>query len=315
MKRLLSLFPAVLLVLFVACGGDDNPYSRPVDDGNTPIQPDDRQSGGPEEAKYNLEFPALKGGKSEVIVHKAIINSDNNKQAVNYSLEWDHDKKATRWVCYQMYNEINGTSWNRKNWANGDPWAYDPDVLKSEQQETYNELSKSTPNKAYFPNSTYYQKGHILASADRLSSKDANEQTFYMTNIYPMVSNFNEGIWANMENKVRSWAKQADTLFVCKGGTIDKESNIVDRTKGNHIVPKYFYMALLSKSGKNFKALAFWIQHQDNSSWNSLKSYAINVAELQKKTDIDFFCNLPDDKENEVENVNQSQMLKDWGLN
>ncbi len=314
MKKFHLFLSALALMAFVACGDDENEYS--IGKGKeTRIESDPRQESGPDVAKYSLEFPALKGGKSEVIVHEAIINSTNNKQAVNYCLEWDHDKKATRWVCYQMYKEINSTVWNRKNWANGDPWDYDPYVPQSEQQATYNELSKSTPIKAYFPNSDYYQKGHILASADRLSSKEANRQTFYMTNIYPMVSNFNENIWASMENKVRAWAKKADTLFVCKGGTIDKESNIIERTKGNHIVPKYFYMALLSKSGSNFKAMAFWIQHQDNTSWNALKSYAITVAELERKTDIDFFCNLPNDVENEVENVSKSQMLTDWGLN
>lgn len=315
MKQLHFFLSTLLLIVFVACGDDENDYYIDPNSNPTPIQTDPRQSTGPDIAKYSIEFPALAGGNSEVIVHEATINSTTNKQAINYSLEWDHDKKATRWVCYKMYNEVNTSSWNRNNWANGDPWAYDPDVPELEQQATYSELSKSTPIKSQFPNSTYYQKGHILASADRLCSKEANGQTFYMTNIYPMVPNFNEKIWATMENRVRIWGKQADTLFVCKGGTIDKESNIVDRTKGNHIVPKYFYMALLSKKGNSLKAMAFWIQHQDKSTWNPINSYAITIADLQQKTSIDFFCNLPDDIENQVENVDHTQMLKDWGLN
>lgn len=311
MKHLAPLFFALALTL-VACGDDENEYKIGGGKGVvTPVDPDPRQDNGPEIAKYSLEFPALKGGKSEVIVHEAIINSTTQKKAVNYSLEWDHDKKATRWVCYKMYNAINASVWNRKNWGS-DPWAYDPLVPSNEQQATYSELSKTKPVLA---NSDYYQRGHILASADRLSSKEANEQTFYMTNIYPMVPNFNEAIWANMESRVRSWAGQADTLFVCKGGTIDKDSDILDRTIGNHIVPKYFYMALLSKSGSKLKAMAFFIQHQDNTSWSALKNYAVNIAELQNKTGVDFFCNLPDDIENEIENVNKTQLLKDWNLN
>jgi endonuclease G len=71
-------------------------------------------------------------------------------------------------------------------------------------------------------------------------------------------------------------------------------------------------MALLSKKGASFKAMGFWIQHQDKTTWNSLSSYAIPINDLQKYTGIDFFCNLPDDIENEVENVSKSQLQKDW---
>ena len=315
MKQLTSILSILTLCVFVACGDDENNYNIYGGNGDKtpPIDTDPRQEAGPEVAKYSLEFPALKGGKSEVIVHECEIAS--GKTAVNYSLEWDHDKKATRWVCYKMYRDINATSWNRNNWTNGDPWAYDPNVPQDEQQMTYNELSKTKPNATVFPNSSYYQKGHILASADRLSSKEANEQTFYMTNIYPQVPNFNEKIWASMEAKVRSWGSKADTLYVVKGGTIDKEAEIADRTSGGHIVPKYFYMALLSKTGSTLKAMAFWIQHKDDTSWDAIKEYAITVGELQQKTGIDFFCNLSDDTENEVENVSRTKMLSDWGLN
>lgn len=311
MKSTLSLLPALLLVLFVACGGDDNPYTinpkSPV-----PIETDPGQTSGPEIAKYSLDFPQIKGGKSEIIVHEAEINSTTKKRAVNYSLEWDHDKKATRWVCYKMYLDVNASPWNRGNWPNGDPWAYDPSVPQSEQQATYNELSKSTPP---LPNSTYYEKGHILASADRLCSQEANGQTFYMTNIYPMVKNFNGGVWATLEGRVRGWANASDTLYVVKGGTIDDEKNILARTIGNHIVPKYFYMALMSKKGNNLTAIGFWLEHKDITSWGNLRDYAFSIKELEDKTGLNFFCNLPDDKEIQIENPDRTQMLKDWSLN
>lgn len=312
MKQLIRLFSAITLLVFVACGDDDNSYNLNKDKGATPIETDPRQEAGPVEVKGNIEFPAIKGGNSEIIIHRCVLNSKTGEEGINYSLEWDHKKKATRWVCYKMYYSVSVSNWSRSNWANGDPWDYDPNVPESEQQATYSELSKSKPP---LPNSTYYQKGHILPSADRLGSKEANGQTYYMTNIYPQVPNLNEKIWAQMENQVRAWGNKCDTLYVCKGGTIDDAKNILAYTTGNHIVPKYFYMALLSKKGNTFKAMAFWIEHLDNTSWPAMKNYAITIQDLEKKTGIDFFCNLPDDIENEVETVSQSQMLKDWGLN
>ena len=139
-----------------------------------------------------------------------------------------------------------------------------------------------------------------------------------MTNIYPQVGDFNTGIWLTMENRVRTWARQCDTLYVCKGGTIDDSKNILGYTipsynghPGNHIVPKYFFTALLSKKGSTLKALGFWAEHKDGTSWGALKEYICSVDELEDKTGIDFFCNLPDDTEKTVESTLN---LGDWNL-
>ena len=70
------------------------------------------------------------------------------------------------------------------------------------------------------------------------------------------------------------------------------------------IVPKYFYMALLhyNKATDTYHAIAFWTLHQDESDTNkNYGDYAISIDELEKRTGIDFFCNLPDVVEKEVE--------------
>ena len=117
-----------------------------------------------------------------------------------------------------------------------------------------------------------------------------------------------------METQVRTWAGNFDTLFVCKGGTIDKSEWIIKYlgSGANKIpVPKYFFMAVLGKKGTSFKATGFWIA-QDSYSSTSLKSYAVTIQSLQQKTGIDFFCNLPDDIENQVENISQLKMESEW---
>ena len=311
MKTIKAIMLLSTALVMFSCGDDTNDYKIPSSE-PTSIVTDSRQLKGPIEAQKNLEFPALEQSSgNEVIVHYCLLNSRTQLNGLNYCLEWDHNKQATRWVCYKMYNATNESNWARSNWVNGDPWDYDPDVVQNEQQATYNELSGTNPP---LTNSTYYEKGHILASADRLCSSEANKQTYYMTNIYPMVHNFNVGAWATLEGRVRTWAKQADTLYVCKGGTIDNANQILGYTKGGHIVPKYFYMALLSKKGNTLKAIGFYLQHTDPTSWEAPREYAVTIDELEQKTGIDFFCNLPNDIENQVEGVDKSQMLKDWSV-
>lgn len=69
-------------------------------------------------------------------------------------------------------------------------------------------------------------------------------------------------------------------------------------------MPKYFYMALLhyNKATDTYHAIAFWTLHQDASDTNkNYGDYVISIDELEKRTGIDFFCNLPDDVEKTVE--------------
>ncbi len=68
----------------------------------------------------------------------------------------------------------------------------------------------------------------------------------------PQSWNFNGGIWLSLEGKVQSWGRSctaSDTLYVVKGGTIDKEEQIRGYINNDlsKPIPKYYYMALLFK--------------------------------------------------------------------
>ena len=132
----------------------------------------------------------------------------------------------------------------------------------------------------------------------------------------PQYRDFNSGIWKKLEERIRkAWtpSNSTDVLYVCKGGTIDDENNIIKRISGRLIVPKYFFTALLLKNSSGYRAVGFWMQHTaDNRSSDNLKIYAKSIDELETLTGIDFFCNLPDDIEAEVE---ASYSPKAWGLN
>ena len=184
-----------------------------------------------------LEFPRLKtGGNNLVLVHSV----DN--YGVNFAVEWDCDKKAQRWTCYQL-NSINSVkNWSRDNWKKTE-WGGDPF-----QEDTTIPQQYRTTLADY--RSSGYDRGHICPSADRLNSKEANEQTYYLSNIQPQVNGFNTGVWLTMEGALRNtWNTNnyRDVLYICKGGTIDKSSQIAGYTsKSKLIVPKYYFTAILS---------------------------------------------------------------------
>lgn len=252
----------------------------------------------PKPAKYagRIEIPALNKANSNLFITHT--TQYNGKEVITYSYEYDCTQKSSRWVAFTFNtstpdNEVGRTG----NFAD------DPSIPS--QYRTHNGDYTGSG----------YSRGHLVASSDRQYSEAANKQTFYMSNINPQLQNgFNGGIWASLEDKVQAWGKitnDQDTLYVAKGGTIDN-NNIIKYLKSNNTipVPKYFYMAILSLKNGEYKAIGFWFEHKSYSN-NNYASCAISIDELEEKTGIDFFHNLPDNIENEVE---RSFNKSDWGL-
>ena len=278
----------VAVMTMTACGGDDDDSgsssgpktSTRNANANTPTRPE----------YSRLEFPKLKGGNSVVLVRT------DPTYGVNYCVEWDTSKKSQRWSCFQWHNKNSGGGGSKYNL-----YITDPDLPASARWESDRE------NDPYVGSG--YDHGHIVASADRLCSNNMNKQTFYMSNMQPQYHDFNGKLWAKMEDQVRKWntSTSRDTLYVCKGGTIDHADQILETTWRGLLVPRYFFMAVLCKRSKDtansgYKAMAFWVEHlNEDHTGDNLKDYIITVDELEELTGIDFFCNLPDDIENKVE--------------
>ena len=86
----------------------------------------------------------------------------------------------------------------------------------------------------------------------------------------------------------------------CQSGTIDKEEDIRARTSTGVAVPKYYFIAVLSYKNKQYKGIAFYVEHTNNKT-NLIKRYSMSIRELEQKTGINFFHNLEDAIENNVE--------------
>ena len=265
-----------------------------------------------------MEIPRLKEGTyDQFIVKRARLRDNGNEMFVNFCMEYDQLKKATRWTAFRW--DIDNTY--DSNCGRTGSFTTDPDV----------------PSQYRVGSGTFrgYQRGHMLASEDRQCSASANSQTFLMTNIHPQLGRFNgyddngSYVWVNAEGFVRKlyqgWTRAnnaTDTIYVVKGGTIDKSTQIMGYTRNNStsgiIVPKYFYMAMLYKTGKSqtqggYKAIALWIPHNEGNTTDGksiAQKYAISIDKLEEYTGIDFFCNLPDHLEKVVEG---SCNLAAWG--
>lgn len=303
-KLFLSMAAAMLLA---GCSGDNEDANsgdpNPNANANT-------AAGAMDRAALRLEMPRLRTeakDSSMLIVYRTDDSKTYDADRVNFCVEWCYKSgiRSQRWSAYQMHKGYGGN--------------YDR-VTQGSDEGTYPfDYSNLPRNSAYYWDQDYmwgsgFQHGHICPNADRKFSYRANYQTMYLTNMQPQYGEFNgyqgsdSGLWLRMEGLVRKWANKqdGDTLYVCKGGTIDSEDDILTHIQGKLVVPKYFFMALLLKRTTNGKAdyrTIGWLAPQDRQyhSDKKLSEYAMSIDELERRTGIDFFCNLPDNVENMVE--------------
>ena len=221
----------------------------------------------------------------------------------NYSFAWSQDDLVSVWVAYPLNKTYTDKVVDRT-----DAFKYDPILGKDKS---------SNPGSGYAGD---YARGHQLPSADRLCSREANEQTFYGTNIVPQLNEHNEKIWSNLENKVRTVANASDTTYVVTGCTVADATEFSTDTDGKKItIPTAFFKAVLVyKKGadQEWTSAGFFTEHKKYSS-NDLKPISMTIDELEEKTGLDFFVNLAGKIGKEKADAIETQVPAEssvWGL-
>lgn len=296
---------SLLSIAFVSCGGDDIlPYPTP--------QPE------PQDTNINANTMLVKDGKRLEMPHidASMFYTSHHvtvgqEEKMNLALQWNSTMRHADWVAFSWDATTSLDETNRN-----EAWAWDPSIPK-----TLNAVSDKDHS------SDGYDKGHLCASDDRAYSLEANMQTFYLSNISPQLSSFNQKFWARLEQKVRTWGRLTqtgvyDTVYVAKGGTTNNLlKNFIGTKPGSDkvtptttadgftlkglAVPQYYFMAILAVKDGRYSAISFCVPHRENlpasPTSEDFKEYVMSVDGLEQFTGLDFFCNLTDDTENEVE--------------
>ena len=318
MRRLNTLLTSLVLTLMVIAGlsscsdTKDDDWGKDGDEAKN----ENKNDVSAEPALARLEFPNVSTLFGNPISTRTSLRiySNADQYGINYSVLWDIDKKAQRWSAWQMTKNMKSSQGLNSYFTE------DPDLP----------FSYRVNDSQSFYSGSGFDRGHICPNADRQYSKEANQQTYYYTNMQPQYHMFNAGPrlsggeqdwsrkspWLRLEEKVRTWAKGSDTevLYVVKGGTIE-DNQLLTKIKSQMPVPKYFFVALLMKNNQTqpYKAIGFLIEH-DNADHadDPLSNYAMNIRQLEQFTGFDFFCNLPDDVEEHVETLPLENVLRAW---
>jgi endonuclease G len=144
-----------------------------------------------------------------------------------------------------------------------------------------------------------YDRGHLAPAGDMKWSSTAMSESFYMSNMSPQKPGFNRGIWKKLESSVRNWADDNGEIYVVTGPILNEQFSTIGYNGVS--IPNYYYKVILDYKEPELKGIGFILLHEKSSS--SLKSFAVSIDEVERRTGIDFYHLLPDEIENQIEST------------
>lgn len=222
------------------------------------------------QSEFSLEIPLVL--KGEKIIHHA-----------GYSFVYSEEHEQAKWVAYVLNSkELDG------KFGRSDNFREDPSVSLG-----------SASNLDYAKSG--YDRGHLAPAADMKWSEKAMSESFFYSNMSPQLPAFNRGIWKKIEEKVRDWALENDSILIVTGPILPSKNEKKLATIGPNsvAVPEYYYKAILDFKKEKSKSIAFILPNKGSKM--PLQSFMVSIDYLEKFSEIDFFYKLDDKIENNVE--------------
>jgi endonuclease G len=198
-----------------------------------------------------------------------------------YSLLYNETHEQANWVAYELTKEETTKIVDRTNKFMVDP------LVKT-----------GTANDNDYAGSGY-DKGHLAPAADMGWSSTTMTESFYYSNMSPQEPGFNRGVWKRLEELVRTWAIENNSIYIVTGPVLIAGLPTIGVNKVS--VPKYFYKVILDYNEPSIKGIGFIMTN--TSSGEPLQTFAVTIDSVENLTGIDFFPLLPDDQEKKIEST------------
>lgn len=198
-----------------------------------------------------------------------------------YSLKYNEDCEQADWVAYQ----ISATQINNPVCERTDNFREDP-------------LVKTGSAALADYKGSGYDRGHLCPAGDMKWDSTAMSESFYMSNISPQNPGFNRGVWKRVESQVREWALEYDEIRIVTGPVLNEQE--YERIGDNQVaVPLNFYKVVLDYKEPELKGIGFVLKNDSSSL--PVDMFAVSIDSVEVLTGIDFFSDLQDSIEEEIE--------------
>lgn len=205
-----------------------------------------------------------------------------------FLIAYDEDRKNPAWVAYKIEGKAKYPSYER-------PETFLPD------KQTFARIDHHDYTGSGF------DRGHMAPNAVIATryGKNAQEDTFLMSNIVPQAPHLNQGLWRELEGKVANkYSRHFDSLYVITGPIYDDN---VEYLRSGVEVPDSFFKVILGRNKSGVTALAV-VMGQGISSNANLSGSIVPIQNIEMLTGYDFFHELPDDQERQLETIQRSRV-------
>lgn len=238
---------------------------------------------GQQEAKINDE--------KTISIIKLELPKTNTKDKIithtGYSLLYNETHEQANWIAYDLTKEETNKIFKRT-----DKFISDPKVQTG-----------TASDKDY--KGSGYDRGHLAPASDMGWSSTAMAESFYYSNISPQTPSFNRGIWKKLEELVRTWAIENNTVYIVTGPVLTNGLQTIGPNKVS--IPNYYYKVVLDYSEPSIKGIGFILPNI--GSKEQLQYYTVSIDSVEKLTGLDFFPLLQDEQE---ELIKKTLCIKCW---
>lgn len=210
-----------------------------------------------------------------------------------YAVGHSTDLKIPLWVCERVTRADLKKNCNRTKGFKTDK------LLPADARATNKDYTNSG-----------FDRGHMAPAADFSHSCTEMTESFFFSNMAPQVgAGFNQHVWAYLEGRVRDWVVEYDGAWVVTGPVFleDDEGLYCASTigEGGVGVPAAFYKAVVVEDEGEYRAVGFILENKKYSKTladhGDFSEYAVSIDEIEARTGIDLFSELPSNVQSELE--------------
>ncbi len=253
-----------------------------------------------EKEQLQLQINGLKLEKIQNDINRIGLPELQEKEVlINHSaisLVYSEKHEQARWVSHVITADIIDGKVKRTN-----NFRQDPKVLtgSSVEKDYFTKTLKPGSKTKYTYNGFGYDRGHLAPSADFKWSKIALSESFFYSNMSPQLPEFNRKKWADLERLLRKYINDhpETQLFVVTGPILHDSLPRIEQGINKVSIPQHYFKVVLDLV--NQKAIGFIMPNKELT--NSLGSYAVSINDVEKQVGINFFYQLEDEKEEEME--------------
>ena len=203
-----------------------------------------------------------------------------------YAISYNNSKGTANWAAWKITAEDLGENLARPEFRP------DPDLPAGFRRIVSSDYSGSG-----------YDRGHLVASADRFGDAALNEQTFYMTNIVPQAKDLNQFPWQKLESYTRTLVRKGYDVYAMAGGIGEK-----GKLKRRVTVPVSCWKILyiVPRGGSPLESgpaqvIAVEMPNENGIAHERWIKYKTSVRSLEQETGYDFFSSLPITEQDRLE--------------